>query len=288
MFDTTYVETPREIIGQSKDKPKLIKLCKDYFEISIGVRRPTDAEKKRACSNMMNVFNSSPQTPEERIQIMMYPLIDDSEAFRMILAHEYVVYQILAHETGIVAQPYLPMLRYENQMQDELGEERRYNEAIVRQAALFQTYLRMTQDNFSLNWSDCLLHGEEKITSPRLSDGAKKRVKEVYAVRSEIGHDWRVYIEPSPDQAQLQIFAKGCWVLEELRNAELNELYENYTSESSSQRLPIKFEERESASLSVSGELTVIQRCPECGDELGDNVDICSNCGWESENPVGS
>lgn len=267
----------------------LIALCEDYFEISIGVRNPSQPEINAALSNLMGAFHESKPTPEGRVQAMMYPLADAPTTIRMVLAHEYVVYQILASRTAIVDQPYLPMLRYEIQMQDELGEERRYNEAIVRQAALFQTYLRMTQNNFQLNWVDCLTHGRSKITPPRLSEGAKERIEEVYEARSDMGHDWRVYVEPTADQSQFQIFAKGRWALEELRDVELNETYEAYTGNSSSLRLPIRFTDRERATATVTAaEASVIRSCPDCGEELKDNPDVCSKCGWRSENPINS
>lgn len=31
---------------------------------------------------------------------------------------------------------------------------------------------------------------------------------------------------------------------------------------------------------------TITRSCPECGSELEDNPDVCSNCGWESNNPI--
>lgn len=287
MFDTSHVETADEMISRSNNPSDLVSLCGYYFQISIGVRNPSQPEINNALSNLMGAFHESKPTPEERVQAMMYPLADTPTTIRMVLAHEYVVYQILAQETGIIDQPHLPMIRYEIQMQDELAEERRYNEAIVRQAALFQTYLRMTQNNFDMNWTDCLCHGRDKITPPRVSEGAKDRIEDVYDVRSDMGHDWRVYVEPTADESKLQVFAKGRWVLEELRVAELNELYENYTGNSSSLRIPVRFRDRERATATVNvGEATVTRSCPECGEALEEDPDLCSNCGWKSRNPV--
>lgn len=287
MFDTAQVETADEMLARAGNPSDLVDLCTDYFEISIGVRKPSQPEIDAALSNLMGAFHESKPTPEERVQAMMYPLADTATTIRIILAHEYVVYQIFARETGIVDQPYLPMLRYEIQMQDELREERRYNEAIVRQAALFQTYLRMTQNNFHMNWTDCLTHGHSKITSPRLTAGAKDRIEDVYDARSDMGHDWRVYVEPTADQSQLQVFDKGRWVLEEIRDVELNETYEEYTGYSPSLRLPIGFRDRERASATVkTAEVTVTRSCPDCGRELDDNPNVCSNCGWLSDNPI--
>lgn len=34
-------------------------------------------------------------------------------------------------------------------------------------------------------------------------------------------------------------------------------------------------------------EPTIQRSCPECGDALVENPNYCSNCGWESENPIG-
>ena len=34
-------------------------------------------------------------------------------------------------------------------------------------------------------------------------------------------------------------------------------------------------------------EPTIQRSCPECGDILDENPDYCSNCEWESENPIG-
>lgn len=287
MFDTAHVETADEMISRTNNLSDLVSLCQDYFKISIGVRKPSQPEINDALPNLMGAFNESKPTPEERIQAMMYPIADTPTTIRMVLAHEYVVYQILAQETGIIHQPYIPMIRYEIQMQDELAEERRYNEAIVRQAALFQTYLRMTQSNFNMRWTDCLTHGRDKITPPRLSAGAKDRIEEVYEVRSNMGHDWRVYVEPTADESQHQVFAKGQWVLEELRAAELNETYENYTDNSASLRLPVWFRDRERATATVNAvETTVTRSCPECGETLEKEPDICKNCGWASNNPV--
>lgn len=287
MFDTTHVETADEMMGRADDLADLVSLCEDYFKISIGVRKPSQPEIVGALSNLMGAFHESKPTPEERVRAMMYPLADTPTTIRMVLAHEYVVYQILAQKTGIIDQPYLPMLRYELQMQDELAEERRYNEAIVRQAALFQTYLRMTQNNFHMRWTDCLTHGRDKITPPRLSAGAKDRIEEVYDVRSDMGHDWRVYVEPTSDESQLQVFAKGRWVLEELRAVELDETYEKYTGNPSSLRLPVRFRERERATATVkTADVTVTRSCPNCGEVLEDDPDTCSSCGWKSTNPV--
>lgn len=287
MFDTSHVETADEMISRSNNPSDLVSLCEDYFKISIGVRNPSKPEINNALSNLMGAFHESGPTPEERVQAMMCPLADSPTTIRMVLAHEYVVYQILAQKTGIIDQPTLPMIRYEIQIQDELAEERRYNEAIVRQAALFQTYLRMTQNNFNMNWTDCLSHGRDKICPPRVSEGAKDRIKEVYDARSDMGHDWRVYVEPTADESELQVFAKGRWVLEELRAAELNEMYEYYTGNSSSLRLPVGFRDRGRATTTVNvGEATVSRSCPECGETLEEEPDSCSNCGWKSNNPA--
>lgn len=287
MFDTAHVETADEMMSRADNPADLVSLCEDYFKISIGVRKSSQPEINGALSNLMGAFHESKPTPEERVRTMMYPLSDTPTTIRLVLAHEYVVFQILAQETEIIDQPYIPMLRYEIQMQDELAEERRYNEAIVRQAALFQTYLRMTQNNFHMRWADCLTHGRDKITPPRLSPGAKDRIEEVYEVRSDMGHDWRVYVEPTADESQLQVFAKGRWVLEELRAVELNETYENYTDNSSILRLPVRFRDRERATATAkTGEAAVTRSCPECGETLEDDPDMCSNCGWKSSNPV--
>jgi hypothetical protein len=44
----------------------------------------------------------------------------------------------------------------------------------------------------------------------------------------------------------------------------------------------------ETATLEIRTPEPTIQRsCPECGDALDENPDYCSNCGWESENPIG-
>jgi hypothetical protein len=287
MFDTSHVETADEMISRANDLSNLVSLCEDYFEISIGVRNPSQPEIDDALSNLIGAFHESKPTPEERVQAMMCPLADSPTLVRMVLAHEYVIYQILAEETELIDQPYLPMLRYEIQMQGELAEERRYNEAIVRQAALFQTYLRMTQENFDMNMSDCLTHGKNKITPPRLSKGAKSRIEEVYAVRSDFGHDWRVYVEPTADESKRQIFAKGRWVLEELQAAELNETYEGYTGNSSSLRLPVGLADRERRIAAVEpSEISISRKCPECGEELEPNPNRCTGCGWVSDNPI--
>lgn len=287
MFDTSHVETADEMLSRAGNTSDLVDLCADYFEISIGVRRPTQSEKEAAIPNIMGAFHESKPSSEERVQAMMYPLAETPTTIRMVLSHEYAVYQILASETGIVDQPYLPMLRYEIQMQDELENERRYNEAIIRQAALFQTYLRMTQNNFNLNWTDCLTNGRSKITPPRLSSGSKNRIEDVYDARSDMGHDWRVYVEPTADQSQLQIFAKGRWVLEELRDIELNETYQEYTGNAPAQRLPMGFQDRGRSTATIeTPKPAVLRGCPDCGEELDENPNVCSNCGWMSDNPI--
>lgn len=33
-------------------------------------------------------------------------------------------------------------------------------------------------------------------------------------------------------------------------------------------------------------ELSIIRQCPECGADLDENPDSCSNCRWESDNPI--
>jgi hypothetical protein len=33
-------------------------------------------------------------------------------------------------------------------------------------------------------------------------------------------------------------------------------------------------------------EISIIRGCPDCGEELVDDPDICSNCGWESDDPI--
>ncbi|WP_152041986.1 hypothetical protein [Salinigranum salinum] len=35
-------------------------------------------------------------------------------------------------------------------------------------------------------------------------------------------------------------------------------------------------------------EVSATRGCPDCGNELVDDPDICSNCGWESEHPINS
>lgn len=36
----------------------------------------------------------------------------------------------------------------------------------------------------------------------------------------------------------------------------------------------------------TTSESSIIRGCPDCGNELMDDPNTCSNCGWESDNPI--
>jgi hypothetical protein len=124
---------------------ELIELCKEYFEIAIGHRRPTMDEKQEARERLLrDGLLGDGQTPEEQVKIMKYPLsTSQPPLIRMFYQLEYDVFALLAQETSLVDGPFLPMLRYELIMQDELREEENYATAILRQSAFLETFFKM-------------------------------------------------------------------------------------------------------------------------------------------------
>lgn len=282
---------PKELQLRSTEgaSAELIELCKEYFEISIGYRRPTEDEKEEASRLLMGRLAGDDQTPEEQVKVMKYPLSTDQRTLvRLFYQLEYDVFDLLAQETNLVGGPFLPMLRYELVMQDELQEQGNYDTAILRQSAFLETYIKMkmnqwkdSEGNF-LSWDLCLAsayRGEDLITGSE-----RNKLPKLAKVRNRFAHDWRALaMRPRSEMTEIEeAFAIGLETISALFGREIKRVYEDYASEHISESLPTKWQNRATAEVEPGTARATVQiTCENCGEQFyphSDGLKKCPEC----------
>lgn len=256
--------------------------CKEYFEISIGYRRPSDLEKSEASKRWLSIIfsNKHPQ-PIDLVKMMKYPisfdsknqllynsLLPDSENPKLdLLLIELNIYTILSDETNIVDGPFLPVLRYEIRIQKELLQNNEFHYAVLRQHALLETIFRMKAGLGHVKWKWTLksVYQGEQLINKRTYD----ELIDFNTIRNRLAHNWFSYIEISDDVVR-RTAQKGLRIMSDLLARELYEAFDSYCSKHPSQRLVTKLEQRDTASISSSANATVTRshECDNCGHEF--------------------
>ncbi|SEF91336.1 hypothetical protein [Halobellus limi] len=276
MQDPPFLPKDRRISvqGHSDD---LVRLCEEYFEIAIGFRRPSSEEKREANERMLRGgLLGENQTLEDRIKVLKYPLSTDQRPFiRIVYQIEYDIFEFLSQESNLVDGPFIPMLRYERTMQNELLEEGKYDTAILRQSAFIETFIKMkigqwkdSNGNF-LSWELCLesaYRGEELISKIE-----RDKLRTLAKVRNRFAHDWRsLATRPKSDFPDIEKASRcGGEVLSALYGRELKRVYEDYTNQYISNVLPIGWSDRDKSEVEVGTTRVLVEiSCDNCGYEF--------------------
>jgi hypothetical protein len=259
---------------------ELLDACREYFEISIGYRRPTGSERQEASERWLDTVLSEDEIePVDIVKMLKYPIeldtrsslwyngiFPDSEDPKLIiLLIEYDIFEILSNETTLIDGPYIPMLRYETNVLKELFQNEEYPFIVLQQHAFLETLFRLKAGLGQVKWEwtvKSVFRGECLIDKRAYSD-----LDEFNELRNNLAHDWFSYIEVS-NQRVRDIARKGLRVISSLYTKELYETFDSYSSKHPSQRLPTKLEQRASASISGSANASVLITCDDCGREF--------------------
>lgn len=252
---------------------ELTDVCREYFEISIGYRKPSKLEKATACELWLKrIFSSREYTPIDFIRMIKYPLEFESSTFNLyptnnpklwILSLEIYIYKVLSKETSIIEGPFIPMLRYEIRVQQSLFQEDMLIFAILRQRALLETIFREKAGLGQVDWKWTLqsaYRGEDIIGLE-----AYNILKEHTEWRNNFAHDWFSYIYLNENDIR-SIARKGLRILSYLLSKELDETFQSYCSKHPSQRHSAKLEQRPTAVGSGSSARASVRiSCDNCG-----------------------
>jgi hypothetical protein len=280
---------PERLQLRSKEEisEELLELCEDYFEIAIGHRRPTEDEKEEARQRLIrDGLLGEGQTPEGQVKVMKYPLsVDQRPLIRMFYQLEYDVFDLLAQETSLIDGPFLPMLRYELVMQDELREQDVYDTAILRQSTFLETYFKTKMSQWKdsngnfLSWEICIasaFRGEHLITEEE-----RDELREFAKVRNRFAHDWRTLAMRTPSKMEEVKKARtlGSKMIATLYGREIKRIYENYSSKHISEILPIRWENRSKSEFEGgTARVTVEIACDYCGERFYPHSDGWKRC----------
>lgn len=269
-----YIHTDAgDLLSRVGDRDDFIELCKEYFEIAIGCRKPNEKEQSQACRLLLQGGIGEDQSPEGLVKVMKYPLsVDNRGLIQMFYQLEYVIFQILADETSFVEGPYLPMFRYEILKQKPLSEESNYDAALLRQSAFLETFFKMKigkwKDSYGnfLSWELCIAcayRGENLLT-----EGMIQQLRKLASVRNRFAHDWRQYaMRGESDMTEIKdAYRAGLGAISELYSQELRQTYLSYTSQPIYQRYSTQWEERDKSVVSANTPtITVGISCENCG-----------------------
>jgi len=286
MIQLKFDSTTEEMLNNARDPDALVDTCEEYFEVAVGIRRPTESEYQRAALIFTErMFGEREYVSEESVQVFKYPFLERMSftVLKRYMELEYSIFNILSRETGVVDDPSIPMLRLERLMQRKLAAEGDFSKALTRQVALFQTFFRMrmgrkNMESVSWEWALKSAYRGEDLLSPTLYDD----LWDVWHVRCNYGHEWRVYLE-SPSKEVRSAYAKGVRALSKLLDHELDRVFTDCSSKSTSKRLPAHWTRR---SRMVSGDgdgyFTIPEMaCNNCEETFDPSLNWkhCPNCG---------
>jgi len=255
----------------------LIELCKEYFEIAIGYRQPTEEERKEASHRVLRggLFGED-QDINDQIKVMKYPISTDQKPLlRTLCQLEYDIFYFLSCETDIIDGPFLPMLRYELNIQEEIREDKKYSLAIIRQSTFLETYFKMKMNKWKdsngnfLSWEICVrsaFRGENLITKEE-----KIELYELAQVRNQLAHDWRTLSMRKPCEMEelTQTWKKGYSSISALYGREIKRVYEEYSSNHISKIHSARWERRARSTIKANTvSVTVGISCDNCGQKF--------------------
>jgi rubrerythrin len=266
---------------------KLVDVCKEYFEISIGYRQPTKSEQSTAGELWLKrVLSEREYDMIDLIKMIKYPLAFDSDSHNLylhsepkmwILRTEVAIYRILSDETPLVEGPFIPMLRYEIRTQQSLLDQSEYIFAVLRQRALFETFFREKAGLGQVDWKWTLksaYRGEEIISSQSYNT-----LDEHTEDRNKFAHDWFSYLNQCENNTR-QTVLDGLNIMSILLSKELYKTYQSCFQDHPSQRFFAKLEQRKLADISSSARVSVTITCDFCGQEFNpqDHWKRCPDC----------
>jgi ribosomal protein L32 len=254
----------------------LLDLCEEYFEMSIGVRKPTDTESDRAAELTMKLMTGGIDwTPERSVEILKRPVRNRPLLYTLksLSKIEYSIYVLISNYLDTVDGPYIPMIRYERLIQRDLISENDFSAALIRQIALFQTYFRLKTSIERKYWSEklgwkqslnCAYRGEKlfgKIIYENLC--------EIWNIRCNYAHEWRIYLEETPEPLK-EAYVKGIRIMAKFLDDELDSAYNQYTKNPFSERLPSHWMRRDASSIEASPARVRIAgiTCEHCGEQF--------------------
>lgn len=251
---------------------ELTDVCREYFEISIGYRKPSNSERATAQELWLKrMISSRKYTPIDFIKMIKYPLEFESSIFNLystdnpklwVLSLEIYIYKILSKVTSIIEGPFIPMLRYEIRVQQSLFQENMLIFAILRQRALLETIFREKAGLGQVDWKWTLesTYRGENIIGVEAYDILKEHTE----WRNDFAHDWFSYIHLNKNEVR-SIARKGLRILSYLLSKELYETFQSYCSKHPSQRHFAKLEQRPTAVGSSFARPSVRILCDNCG-----------------------
>jgi rubrerythrin len=258
----------------------LLDACKKYLEISIGVRHPNEEEKHTASKLWLKtVFQGERPEPIHFVKMMKYPIgfdrrggllyngvfVDSKDPKLALLEWEIGVFDLLSERTAIVDGPYIPMLRYEIRVQQELFHENNYKYAILRQHAFLETIFRRKAGLEQVKWRhtlNCVYRGEDLISTRSFEE-----LSDFDDLRNDLAHDWYAYLHLEKEVIRSSA-QDALRVMSKLLSEEIHTTYISYTSNHPSNRLPAKLEKRPTSETNSSGRVSVEISCDNCGNKF--------------------
>lgn len=278
------------MIDATEHSEELRELCTEYFEISIGVRRPTEEEGETAMElSAKRSIEEIDLTPRRMVQLAKLP-VDSAQAEQIHYQREYMIFAMLAETTDTIDEPFLPALRYELATQRDLSKEDSYDTAVIRQSAFFETYSRMkigrwrNRHGKHLGWDrclDCMYRGEDLITEEDID-----YLYSLYTCRNNFAHDWRAYVaRPENERPNIRdAFRDGLLVMTRLYHKEIEQTYRSYTDNHLSNRLATTWPEIAKMYPTSDGSFIADMKinCDQCGHRFSvfyDGLKECPRCG---------
>lgn len=259
-------------------------ICKEYFEISIGCREPSEKEANEAGKLwLQTVFGDGDFEAIDFVKMIKCPMGFKKPAVNWypvdnpklrVLMLEVGVFEELAERTDIVDGAFIPMLRHELRVTSNLLQQAEYEFAVLRLHALLETLFRTKADLGEVKWEFSLksaYRGEDLIDSRTYT----KLKEEFNEVRNNLAHDWFSY-HRLPEETIEDAAIIGLLAASELLTQELHDVYSSYTSNHPSKRLFSKLEARRTLSPSGSASATVSTLCEKCGHRF-----VPAEDGWK-------
>jgi hypothetical protein len=272
--------------------PELIDVCQEYFEISIGCRRPSDLEKQEASERWLGCILSEEEYERtDLVKMLKYPIEFDTKSSLWyngifngsddpkldILRAELGVFEILSKKTCIIDGPYIPMLRYEMRVNRELFQRSRFHYAILRQHTLFETVFRMKAGLGQVKWRwsvESVYRGENLI-----EETTYKQLADFNEMRNNLAHNW-FYHFADENKSVREVARTGLNIISRLLIDELCETFESYSDKHPSERLYTKLECRETGNISSNATASVKIECENCTSKFNpqNHHKRCPNC----------
>lgn len=281
MRDEVLDDSADRMLRRTDDRDQLIRICQEYFEISLGMRKPSEEEKSEARRLTLSAagFLGEESSPVNKVKVLKYPLSTDLRSLQLMYTlMEYEVYDILASTTDLLEAPYIPMLRYETILQTGLFEDDELELAVLRQSTILETYLRMKADLGQVKWKwtvESAYRGEE-VFGAKTYEGLEL-LKEV---RNDYAHNWHIYT--TSDRRRLRRACRtGLRIIADFQSKELTETFQRNSSKHISQRHGVSWQARDSSIMtSNAARVRVAISCDHCGAKFDpqNNWKRCPSC----------